>query len=605
MKLGPLSVFAKMLARENISLKVANVKTAFVDLISRQVTIPNWSFESDDLKKMFIGHECAHCIFTPTANYAKNLARVGSDQDQQKNFALYMNVVDDCRIDRLIIARYPGLKKHYIEGSRELMRGDFFNLKKRTVPLEESRLIDRINVFFKIRHGQDASWIPFSTEEQDIVNRIESITNYDDVVDIAYEIWELDKQNQSEVEAQNDVKREGEGEGEGDGEGEEEDDDLPKRMNIDEELFNGKPKKEEKGNTKKVYAPSTYLAEETRKRENAEKNASNIAISYRPTAASTIVKKINPQDVINTTFMEEIRDLDSLRREYKSYISNFCSAFERKQQARAFERVREEKLGTLDMNRIYRYLFDDQIFKQNELTFNNKNHAFAFLIDCSSSMSYVYQKVIEQFYVLTQICERLNVPCIGFGFSDNYRPPKTVDTFGVHGYASLLSFYDSRFNRQKNNETLGAAFNVHLGGTPLASSLYYMVSVLEDFRSRNPGVDVVNFIVLTDGGDGTGNVSSHLIHGRTNAMFEAGDSPRQVVDNTKALYEMIRECLGVRITYIDITESTSIGSSHDFSRNGFALEKNIGGVDNAIFVQPSLIQSSEKRLIKILVDCFK
>ena len=59
----------------------------------------------------------------------------------------FLNVLEDARIERMMKVTYPGLRKSFFEGYRELWDMDFFGVKHD----DQSKLalIDRINLYYK------------------------------------------------------------------------------------------------------------------------------------------------------------------------------------------------------------------------------------------------------------------------------------------------------------------------------------------------------------------------------------------------------------------------------------------------------------------------
>ena len=80
----------------------------------------------------------------------------------------FVNVVEDARIEKLMKRQYPGLRKCFAGGYKELNDQDFFDIKEDDV--SEYSLIDRINLHFKI--GATAM-IPFVEEEKQFIKRID------------------------------------------------------------------------------------------------------------------------------------------------------------------------------------------------------------------------------------------------------------------------------------------------------------------------------------------------------------------------------------------------------------------------------------------------
>ena len=201
--------FARLLATENIGVAVnSHAATASFDVKSRTLTMPNWDC-SDRLKDMLIGHECAHAIFTDCTDLEILLKEVfGSVNMVAKD---YLNVVEDIRIDKLIQRKYAGLRRDYRAGYSEMRTRDFFGMGDRDP--NTLKFIDRLNCHFK---GFDGD-IQFDTDEMVFVNRAENTETFEEVCDLARDIYEWAKENEGseevpEEETNTDAPGDGEGE---------------------------------------------------------------------------------------------------------------------------------------------------------------------------------------------------------------------------------------------------------------------------------------------------------------------------------------------------------------------------------------------------------
>lgn len=102
------SQLAKLIASENITVQHNQVKTASFDTLNRILTLPIFKVQSGDVYDMLIAHECAHALWTPTDGWAK----IADDNELRS----YVNVLEDCRIDKKIQNKYPGVVRNYLNG---------------------------------------------------------------------------------------------------------------------------------------------------------------------------------------------------------------------------------------------------------------------------------------------------------------------------------------------------------------------------------------------------------------------------------------------------------------------------------------------------------
>ena len=167
------SQLAKLIATENIEVQHNKVKTASFDTLNRILTLPLFKQQSGDVYDMLIAHECAHALWTPTDGWAKL-----KDDNELRS---YVNVLEDCRIDRMIQKKYPGVVRNYINGFDILDRQDFFSIKDKDIN-RDLMLIDKINLFYK---SSKRLPINFSFVDKKWLGKIDNLKSFDDVVDLA------------------------------------------------------------------------------------------------------------------------------------------------------------------------------------------------------------------------------------------------------------------------------------------------------------------------------------------------------------------------------------------------------------------------------------
>ena len=105
---------AKLLATENLTVEHRQVSTASFDVNNRVLILPIWKNASSIVYDLLVGHEVGHALYTPNLPI-----------DAPKAF---VNVIEDARIERMMKQTYPGLKKSFFEGYRELWHQDFFGV---------------------------------------------------------------------------------------------------------------------------------------------------------------------------------------------------------------------------------------------------------------------------------------------------------------------------------------------------------------------------------------------------------------------------------------------------------------------------------------------
>lgn len=195
------SVLARLLANENITVQQGNFETASFNVATRTLNMPMWKDMGRDIYDMLVGHEVAHALYTP------------------ENFHEYMNegiphswlnIVEDVRIEKLMLRKYPGLVANFKRGYFDLMMvKDLFGIKD--VDFNKLGFMDRLNIACKAR---DLIEVPFTEEELPFVAQAKACETYDDVVQTCRDIqaWLGEKAEDAETDNHMSMSEDGEGE---------------------------------------------------------------------------------------------------------------------------------------------------------------------------------------------------------------------------------------------------------------------------------------------------------------------------------------------------------------------------------------------------------
>ena len=200
------------MAQEDITVQhSASAQTAAFDVQNRCLILPVWKDMDNSMYDMLVGHEVSHALHTPAQGWQDFVGNSGMRH-------MFVNVVEDARIERMIKAKFPGLRRDFAAAYKSLHDRDLFEISGKDV--SSLALIDRLNLQFKIGlHCQVP--IPFSADEQQYVTRMEETTTFDEVVELARELYEMqkeeDEKNQPEQDQDSPESGAGEGSG-GDGE---------------------------------------------------------------------------------------------------------------------------------------------------------------------------------------------------------------------------------------------------------------------------------------------------------------------------------------------------------------------------------------------------
>lgn len=170
------SILAKLIATENIQVQHNKVKTASFDTKHRVLTLPVFKNQKGDVYDMLIAHECAHALHTPVDGWKSIM--------HDDSLRSYVNVLEDCRIDRIIQKQYPGVVKNYLNGFDILEKQNFFGTNGKDLN-KELMLIDKINLFYK---SSKRLPISFSSVDNGWLSKVDALQTFDDVVDLAKQL---------------------------------------------------------------------------------------------------------------------------------------------------------------------------------------------------------------------------------------------------------------------------------------------------------------------------------------------------------------------------------------------------------------------------------
>ena len=117
------NTIAKLLAEEDIFVVRKQMETAYFDVKNRELGLPIWKENTmtDVEEDLLICHEIGHALYTPLDMMEKTQLREIEHS--------VVNVLEDARIERMMKVTYPGLRKAFFEGYRELWDDDFFGVK--------------------------------------------------------------------------------------------------------------------------------------------------------------------------------------------------------------------------------------------------------------------------------------------------------------------------------------------------------------------------------------------------------------------------------------------------------------------------------------------
>ena len=534
---------ARLLATENLIVEHRRVATASFDVDRRVLTLPNWDKASSTVYDMLVGHEVGHALFTPNKDWRDVV-------DCPKDF---VNVIEDARIEKLMKRKYPGLRKSFAGGYKELNEADFFSIDGED--FNTFSLIDRINLHFKI--GASAM-VPFSIEEQLFVARTDVAETFEEVLQIAIDVFNFSKQEQEEEQeetpqempanetssaSQEDVEQqetdnqeqpqqenttssgqEQSGIGEED---EEESEEGSKTQDSFNEAARGLT---DRYSNDPVYVEipdsvdlPTFVADWTEVHDWIDEYRNNFL------GKNEGDDYYNPYETVDKSYVE-------FRKQSQKEVNYLVKEFECRKSADAYARAGQSKTGVLDTSKLHTYKYNEDLFKKVTVIPDGKNHGLIFLLDWSGSMQNEILSTVKQLLNLTAFCKKVQIPFEVYAFTNEFYTVRRIKN-GVNEYVSnneyfekngcmegkiflpkdmfhLMNFVSSRSN-SKDYERMclnlyreayifvyacsyQSTIGIGLSGTPLNEGIVMLNYIIPQFKKQND-LQKVNVCVLSDG----------------------------------------------------------------------------------------------------------
>ena len=556
---GSKTILAKLLAGENMIVQHRNTEQASFDPKTRVITLPIYDDNIDeDVYDILVSHEVAHALFTPRDEDAEN-AKTALHH--------YYNVVEDHRVEKMIKTKFPGLAKPYYYGYKKLFQDGYFGVTEEE--LSELLLGDRFNVSAKVPELN----IPFTEEEQRIVDAAKNAVTFEEMKKAAYDMYVYDKVQENTKKSQN---------GNSNGEREEvefEEGDIEPQLKsqaaVDAKL---------RGLVQKQTVPPMYLTYPEFKTTDFIVPALKVLNDFNAIINNQLsYKKITLEDTLKEFITSNKRVVAYLHKE-------FLLKMNAEQQKRSLTHTS----GELDVSKVFRYRYDDDIFKKITTVPNGKSHGLILYLDWSGSMRDKFTQTVMQLIVLILFCKRAGIPFDLYAFTDNYRS-QVVN----HKYKStdikllrvrLLNLISSSLSTMKYNKALLnlwiLAHNIDhlssdykLSDTPLDSALFLAPKIIEEFKKKYK-VQLCHLVVLTDG------ISN-------DSFYTASDD--QIKFNANNIVTVTHSYK----TY-SIWNGTSSGGYHSSVRRTCNVIEMVKDISRANIIGFSLIEESRMSLVNNL-----
>ena len=533
---------AKLLATENLVVEHRSTSTASFDVDNRILTLPKWDRASATVYDLLVGHEVGHALYTPKWGNFK------CPKD-------YVNVTEDARIEKLMKRRYPGLRKSFFNGYRELNDSDFFGIADENI--DTFKLIDRINLYFKV--GVAEVDIPFTEEEKQLVAKVDALETFDEAVAVAEEIWEFAKAEQKQLEKMANVPESGSDGGSDASETQSADGEQPEQQEeaesmTHEEMLEEAERREEENELEIPGSAGGELSEsdtqsnfDSQTQELSSRSFGRTTYVDIPTfdTSDYVVDWETIHDWIAECSPEDKDVYHWVDSEYKNFkksiqkeVNYLVKEFECKKAAESYSRSMTSRSGVLDCSKLHTYKFNDDLFKKVTTLPEGKNHGMLFILDWSGSMGTTMLATIKQLIILCMFCKKVQIPFEVYAFTNEWVGAeramsnttdeshlrreyyndrqflKKNEMYVSKSYFRMMNIFSSRSN-SKNWErqclniwreiyamTMYVGYQQTIGmglsGTPLNESIVIMKHIIPQFQ-KTSGVSKINLCILTDG----------------------------------------------------------------------------------------------------------
>ena len=539
------SLLPKLLAKENVTIQHGNFKTAWFDIKNRVLGLPLWDDMHKDVYDLFVGHEVGHALETPFEGWHDSPEKLKGCPRS------YINVVEDARIERKIQARYPGLVGSFNRGYEQLLKREFFG-DLTDVDWDKVKLIDKINLKTKLGTKLE---VPFNSEEQVFLHRSLNTQSFDEVLDLVRDILAWTNENQEELmqkpepqqseEEQEEDKHESEmPESQGHDDAEE------STENMEDDSGQGDSNSGDSDETEETEEVKVNAAEPVHSREEQDISITDtifrekektltlgddkmqpvfigdvnkdaidkVVINYPKLKEARKKHKENyPKEIYDNYYEDETPDFKQFMKTVKKNVQVAVKEFEMRKAAYQYSRATTAKTGTVDVNKLWSYKTNEDIFLTATNLANAKNHGMMLLIDMSGSMSGSMRQVMDQVAHLVMFCKATNIPFDVYGFTSTNRDvgyewqkqnPGVVELDDL----SMPHICSSTFNKK---DFIDSMEHIHMratsrsswgdlcsyeewGSTPLNQALMVATHLVKKFKAKH-GVQKMNFITFTDG----------------------------------------------------------------------------------------------------------
>lgn len=535
MEILSYNLLSKLLSSKNtqvISCKTA--KTASISLDSNTITIPNYMIRnSDNTTRFAIAHESSHAMHTPKDGWL-------AISKESRVLMHVVNVIEDVRIDDLIMQKYPGIVYDYKIGIKNLHDNtDFFGDRKEYVSI-----VDKLNYHLKVnKSGKTDTNIDLLYSDPkllDYYKRSIACTTFDEVVLLAREL--IENENVTE-----------------------------KDLNISSVIsFDN-------------LENALDLLDEYVKQLGSNKNIKSIQDTVIPICK----EDIKPQDYYDTgkngynNFIE------------KDFVIKMVHSFRNLRNRRNIA-AQKTKMGDICMDSVHAYKYSDKIFEIKNYKRKMQNHGIVMLIDASGSMSNLANTVRMQLGNITEFCNICNIPFeIYYYKSTSAKNNKSI--VKLKDFSGALIQSGPKTGTSKFKQINSIRKYKPTDSTPTTSALWGTHKLIKSFKNKYK-IDKTIFILLTDGADDDSIESDIMSFPEVGGVYRTApfftdklDDKNHYMYTTNAFLSLYKNTLGTTniVFYIGMGDSkkSELNPLYNESIDYYANLTNMDMSDKEIFIK--------------------
>lgn len=507
---------AKLLAKENLTVRHGNYSTASFNIEDRILNLPLWADKGKDVYDLLVGHEVGHALYTPVDGWHD------SDKEIPGVPRSMINIIEDIRIEKKIQRTYPGIVRAFKKGYKVLFDDNLFGTVDKD--LTTYNFMDRLNIHSK---GRGYAPIEFNATEQMFVDLAMGVETWNDVLNACQEIndWLKAKEDYNDEDEEDNILKSNPQDGEENQEGGEENQEGNNEQSIQDE---GPTDPEESITDQAQRQNESDLIDTNEQGKQplyssgiSPDNIKNIPVSYKQLRNKRLsLNEFNENSVYKHEELPSLYKNMLVENGIMKTVNLMAREFERKKAAWEYSRSSEAKKGSLNVNKLHQYKYSEDIFLTVQKLAQAKSHGIFMLVDWSGSMQGILEDVIKQTITIALFCNRVNIPFEAYSFTTQYSENSdNINNNDISriGNIKLVNIITSTLKGANLDEALMHLWAVtqtsiyssplyyskscrldRTGATPLLQSIIACEPIINKMKAKY-SIQNMNVMVLTDG----------------------------------------------------------------------------------------------------------